>query len=352
MAKPTVFFSHSSRDRDVVGRLKELFLAKTGGSIDLFVSSDGQSIPFGRNWVHEVEQALGRCQLLFVFLTPESLRSHWVFFEAGYTYSKSIKVVPVGLIGVDLNTVPPPLSLLQGFNIVGAAGLNNLIAVTNAVLSHQHLESFTDDEFRHVVGTPAVADGSTFGIHGALLDEFIVSNLRNTGGVKGGVELAAKVLEAEAVPFVSVFNGISAIGILVTSSEVKGDPVLAVKTIPLALRLGRALVTVGTPLQLMLFFRPGIEREPRLHRVTAALHDAGVVLSERQDANSVEGILEWNGIQFSVAREHSYGDSDYMRRCFLHVRLHTDELSLETLSELVKLLFERGVLRAQGGDAV
>ena len=115
---------------------------KTGGSIDVFLSSDGQSIPFGRNWVHSVEQALNDAKLMVVFVTPNSLRSNWLHFESGYAYSKNIRVVPVG-IGIDLATVGAPLNLLQGFNITSEAGLKNLNSVVNEVFDHAHPENFT-----------------------------------------------------------------------------------------------------------------------------------------------------------------------------------------------------------------
>lgn len=50
---------------------------------------------------------------MFVFISPHSLRSNWLFFESGFAYSRDIKVVPVGILGVDLGTLSPPLSLLQ-----------------------------------------------------------------------------------------------------------------------------------------------------------------------------------------------------------------------------------------------
>lgn len=56
--KPTVFFSHSSSDGPTLARLRDVFVRKTGGTLEIFLSSDGQSIPFGRNWVHRVEEAL------------------------------------------------------------------------------------------------------------------------------------------------------------------------------------------------------------------------------------------------------------------------------------------------------
>ena len=144
-SKPTVFFSHSSRDQSELGRLKDLFVQKTGGSIDVFLSSDGQSIPLGRNWVHRIQEALEHANLMVVFVTPTSLRSSWLFFESGFAYSKKIRVVPVGFLGVDLANLPPPLSLLQGFNITSEAGLNNLIAVTNETFGHTHVENFQVD---------------------------------------------------------------------------------------------------------------------------------------------------------------------------------------------------------------
>lgn len=56
MKKPTVFFSHSSKDKKFLTRLKEMVAAKTGNSIDIFLSSDGESIPLGRNWVHTIQK--------------------------------------------------------------------------------------------------------------------------------------------------------------------------------------------------------------------------------------------------------------------------------------------------------
>lgn len=148
--KPTIFFSHSSKDSEAVAELKKLFVEKTSGTIDVFLSSDGQSIPFGRNWVHEVQEALGRAKIMFVFLTPDSIKSGWIYFESGYCHKQGVRVIPVGFAGVDLNGIRPPLSLLQGFNLRGAAYLNNLINISNEEFRYNHLESFTDEEFKNL----------------------------------------------------------------------------------------------------------------------------------------------------------------------------------------------------------
>ena len=107
--------SHSSHDQPTLIAFRELLEQKTGSAIDFFLSSDGQSIPLGRNWVHRIERALEDARVMLVFLTPDSLKSQWIYFEAGFAYSKAIRVVPIGALGVDLSQLHPPLSLLQGF---------------------------------------------------------------------------------------------------------------------------------------------------------------------------------------------------------------------------------------------
>src|SRR5437870_780864 len=129
--KDIIFFSHSTRDKKILGILKDMLFEKFGGSVEIFLSSDGQSIPLGRNWVHSVEQALNDCKIMFVFLTSNSIKSQWTYFEAGYVYSKKIKVIPIGMFDIDLNKVPPPLGLLQGFNIISFESLNNIIKIVN-----------------------------------------------------------------------------------------------------------------------------------------------------------------------------------------------------------------------------
>lgn len=52
---------------------------------------------------------------MFVFVSPESLSSSWIYFESGFAYAKGVKVIPIGIKGVDIGKLKPPLNLLQGF---------------------------------------------------------------------------------------------------------------------------------------------------------------------------------------------------------------------------------------------
>jgi hypothetical protein len=129
--KPVIFFSHSSRDRDVILPIRNRLLAGTGNAIKIFMSSDGSSIPFGRNWLKEIEDALKDCKLMFVWMTPSSANSSWIPFEAGHAYARDIHVVPIGFLGTTLGTLPAPISILQGFDVTAAGGLNNIIGKIN-----------------------------------------------------------------------------------------------------------------------------------------------------------------------------------------------------------------------------
>lgn len=147
MNKETVFFSHSSRDSVPLNLLKDFVKNKTSSTFEIFLSSDGQSIPFGSNWVHKIEQGLANAIIMFIFVTPNSIKSNWIYFEAGYSYSKEIRVIPVG-VGVDIGSIKPPLNLLQGFNIASCDGLNNIIKVINDEFHTTFPENFTDEAYR------------------------------------------------------------------------------------------------------------------------------------------------------------------------------------------------------------
>ena len=148
--KPTIFFSHSSKDKELVLTVKNKIDRVTGGTTEIFMSSDGQSIPFGTNWVHRIEEGLKQAKIMFVFITENSLASGWIYFETGFAYSKGIKVIPIG-IGVDVGSLSAPLNLLQGFNIVSEDGLNNIIDVIDKTFGYTFECSFTPADYTEVI---------------------------------------------------------------------------------------------------------------------------------------------------------------------------------------------------------
>ncbi len=150
MDKPTIFFSHSSKDKELILPIKNKLDNITSNVMDIFMSSDGQSIPFGHNWVHKIEEGLKKAQIMFVFVTPTSINSSWIYFEAGFAYSKGIEVIPVGL-GVNIGQLKPPLNLLQGFDINSYESLNNFVSIINKKFDLKFEESFILDDYSELV---------------------------------------------------------------------------------------------------------------------------------------------------------------------------------------------------------
>ena len=169
MTKPIVFISHSSKDERLVRKLKGALTKKVGNTLDIFVSSDGQSIQLGRNWVHEIEQALKESKIMFVLLSPNSIHSNWLYFEAGVAYSRGIKVIPIGVLGIDLSQIPPPMGLLQGFNINSVESLNNLISVLNREFDYSLEAFFNYEEYATIFGVPTVKTSETLKEYASLI---------------------------------------------------------------------------------------------------------------------------------------------------------------------------------------
>jgi hypothetical protein len=167
--KPIVFLSHSSKDKAPLLRFKDWLDARTGGTINFFLSSDGESIPFGSHWVATVEENLKKAKLAFLFLTLNSVNSSWVAFEAGYMFSNGLRVVPVGLPGIDIGTIKPPLQLLQGFNLHSPETMNNVVKIVNDVFGHKHQFSFEEKDFRTIFGTDSKLASGYFGEYTQLV---------------------------------------------------------------------------------------------------------------------------------------------------------------------------------------
>ena len=145
MAKQNIFISHSSQDVEMLTHFKKQLNTITSNTLEIFLSSDGQSIHFGKNWLYRIEEALKQADIMFVFITPNSINSSWVYFESGYAYSNGIKVIPIG-IGIDF-TLAKAISLLQGFNINSFEGMNNVIQIINEEFDCSFEKKFCEQDY-------------------------------------------------------------------------------------------------------------------------------------------------------------------------------------------------------------
>lgn len=352
MSKPTIFFSHSSRDQKELKRLKELFVHKTGGTIDAFLSSDGQSIPLGRNWVHTIQEALENAALMIVFITPSSLRSNWIFFESGYAYSKRIQVVPVGFLGVDLATLPPPMSLLQGFNITSEEGLTNLIALSNQVFNHSHDAKFTVEEYREICLSSGALASKVFGEYGALIDNIYVvfSQRDKTLDVDPliAMDRINEMLETSSIEHTFTqetitLHGvtIAAVGMHSPTIQLSIDPGIAEVAFPIvekAISEVRSGVIDGISIRIDFLRAVGCLTDR--HKVTGRIYGSDIKLAEKDH-------LIYQDIEFHISHLLHLSVHDGQSRTgatYLSMTLHCDEIPLQQMGELVQFLFDREIL--------
>jgi len=115
--KKRIFISHISEESSLAKILKDEILKRTSGMVDIFVSSDGESIEAGQEWLETIKKALRESELMIALCSKESINRSWVNFEIGAGWSKGVKVIPVCHTDLELKQLKPPISMLQGITI-------------------------------------------------------------------------------------------------------------------------------------------------------------------------------------------------------------------------------------------
>jgi hypothetical protein len=126
MSEQKIFVSHISEEAELAKALKSHLANAFGKSVDIFVSSDGESIKAGGRWLDELEKALKCAQIEIVLCSPESVKKQWVNFEAGAGWIRGIKIIPVCHSGMKPDQLPLPLNMLESLEASQVEGLRRL----------------------------------------------------------------------------------------------------------------------------------------------------------------------------------------------------------------------------------
>jgi hypothetical protein len=133
MAAKSAFISHISQETDLAQGLKTRIQHDFLGMIDVFVSSDGETIRAGTKWLDAVDAALERADIQLVLCSTESVGRPWVNFEAGAAWIRDIPVVPVCHSCMTPDRLPSPLNMLQSVQC-GPDGMKTLYRAIAGVL--------------------------------------------------------------------------------------------------------------------------------------------------------------------------------------------------------------------------
>jgi hypothetical protein len=129
-----VFISHISEEASSANRLKSALERDFLDLVDVFVSSDGESIEAGEMWLTSIETALSQSAMLLILCSPDSVTRPWINFEAGAAWMRQVPLVPICHAGLGPRDLPMPLSLRQGIVLTDPEGLRRLYSRIAGIL--------------------------------------------------------------------------------------------------------------------------------------------------------------------------------------------------------------------------
>jgi hypothetical protein len=145
MSKSVVFISHITPEKEIAIAFKELVEMSFLGMIEVFVSSDENSIGMGQRWLENITNALKTCSIEIVLCSEKSVKRPWINFEAGAGWIRDIPVIPLCHSGMEPSKLPLPLNMLQAATANQISSLNLIFPVlAHAIGSATPKVDFTD----------------------------------------------------------------------------------------------------------------------------------------------------------------------------------------------------------------
>jgi len=121
-----IFLSHVTVEHDLAALLKQKIEKHFLEQVDVFVSSDQESIQAGEPWLDALQRSLTTAGMAIILCSPVSISRPWLNFEAGAAWLRKIPVVPLCHSGLEPEELPMPLSAMQGGKVSDPETLNRL----------------------------------------------------------------------------------------------------------------------------------------------------------------------------------------------------------------------------------
>jgi len=125
----SVFISHVASESEIAVWIKNKIGGLFQGSVEFFVSSDGNDIVGGDRWLDKIEAALKESHTVLVLCSDGSVRQPWVNFEAGGAWMAGKRVIPLCHGGMDPGKLPQPLAALQAYSLCDQRDLYQLVSL-------------------------------------------------------------------------------------------------------------------------------------------------------------------------------------------------------------------------------
>lgn len=118
-----IFLSHIHEEKELAQIIQTAIEEEFAGFVEVFVSSDGKSIPAGANLLNVIEEGLVNCVAAIYLISPYSLKRNWINFELGAVWIRNvtslskkkaaIPTIPICHSGAKVSALPAPLSHLN-----------------------------------------------------------------------------------------------------------------------------------------------------------------------------------------------------------------------------------------------
>jgi hypothetical protein len=125
------FLSHSSSDKNLAEIIAETLKRITLNQISPWFSSDESGaggLQPGMIWFNAILDKLSKSKAVVAILTPNSISRSWIYFETGIGQTlKDCEVMPI-CIGLNRDTIYPPLGLYQCYQLSDYKSLKEFVA--------------------------------------------------------------------------------------------------------------------------------------------------------------------------------------------------------------------------------
>lgn len=188
-----IFLSHIHEETELAQTIQEAIHDEFSGFVDVFVSSDGKTIPPGANFLKRIDDGLMTCVGAIYLISPLSVKRNWVNFELGAVWIRNslsvknsgpeIPAIPFCHSGITPSKLPMPLTNLNSINSNNAAQLEAAFkSIQTAVGGKGNLKTNFDNlaqrvidfEKKYTLGDNLIRLFTTIGVSNAQINQAII----------------------------------------------------------------------------------------------------------------------------------------------------------------------------------
>lgn len=142
MAK--IFISHSSKNRELIKTLVEFLQMGMGISRgEIFCTSFPEELPTGEQFIEAIRQEMKNCEVVFLVITEDFLRSQFCLTEMGAAWGLGKRVYPLILVNLEKIENTP----LKGLQVRFLEKSNDINAIYDELRNHNIITKTSTSEY-------------------------------------------------------------------------------------------------------------------------------------------------------------------------------------------------------------